>query len=272
MAPYLTPERADELRRGLSDVDPLVRLGALEELSPDRRWSVAERLLDDPARAVRVEAVSFLADMPTDRLSPEDRQRFERAVREYVEVQRFNSDRPEARVTLGAFFARRGQTTQAENEYRAALRLAPGFVEAYVNLADLYRGLGRDRDGEVLLRDALAIAPANAAVEHALALLLVRQDRLSEAMPPLAKAAALDPQHARYAYVYAIALNSIGRRSDALQVLERSHAKHPADRETLAALVSLEREAGDTSAALHYAEALATLVPGDPAVKRLVER
>jgi Flp pilus assembly protein TadD len=274
MAPYLTPALGIELRRGLADADPLVRLGALRGLdgiSPNRRWALANQLLDDPARAVRVEATSFLAETPLDSLPLAERQRFERAAQEYVGIQRFNADRPEARVTLGAFFARRGRTAEAEVEYRAAIRLAPNFVQAYVNLADLYRGLGRDSDSEATLRQALSIAPDDAAVSHALGLALVRQRRLSEALPLLAKAAALDLHQSRYAYVYAVALNSSGQREEALRVLKESHLRHKADRGTIAALISFERDAGDRVAALKYAEALAELAPGDPTVTQLID-
>jgi predicted Zn-dependent protease len=90
-------------------------------------------------------------------------------------------------------------------------------------------------------------------------------------MAMLAKAATLDPQRARFAYVYAIALNSGKQRVEALRVLEENHARHPADRDTLAALVSLNRDGGDHAAALRYAEALAQLTPGDPGVTRLLE-
>jgi tetratricopeptide (TPR) repeat protein len=274
MAPYLTPELVAELRRGLADSDPLIRLGALrglEGVSPDRRWALAGPLLSDPVRAVRIAATSFLAGTPTDRLSPEDRQRFERATQEYIQVQRFNADRPEARVTLGAFFAQRGETAEAEAEFQAAIKLAPRFIQAYVNLADLYRVLGHDSEAETVLRQALAIAPDDAAAHHALGLALARQHRMPEALAMLAKAAALDPQQSRYAYVYAIALNTTGARDKALRVLEDNHRRHQADRETLMALVSLNREAGDTAAARRYAEMLARLAPGNPAIARLLK-
>ena len=274
MAPYLTPDRVAELRGGLIDADPLTRIGALrglEGVAPERRWLLAAQLIDDPVRAVRIEAVSFLADAPIDQLPPAERPRFEHAAQEYIEVQRFNADRPEARVALGAFFARRGRPADAEVEYRAAIRLLPSFVQAYINLADLYRSLGRDRDGEAVLRQVLSLAPDDAAAKHALGLALVRQHRLAEALTFLGDAAGLDPHRSRYAYVYAVALNASGRREDALSVLEESHLRHRADRETLVALISFERDAGDRAAASKYAAALSHLMPGDSAVTRLVD-
>ena len=86
--------------------------------------------------------------------------------------------------------------------------------------------------------------PDDAELHHALGLNLVRQRRTADALPELARAAAIDPANARYAYVYAVALNSTGRTDDAIKTLEASHARHPADRDTLFALVTINRDAG----------------------------
>jgi predicted CXXCH cytochrome family protein len=264
-ARYLNPTLLGDLRHGLADTDPLIRLGALrglEGLPPDQRWGLAGTLLADPVRSVRLQATALLASTPAAGLSPDDRQRFDRAAQEYIDVQRLNADRPEGRVTLGAFFSQRGEVDKAEAEYRAAIRLAPRSVPAYVNLADLYRGLGRDKEGETILREALTIAPANAAVHYALGLLLIREHRLPEAAEMLAKASELDPDQAHYAYVYAIAFNSAGQRDQARHVLEASQARHPADRETLTGLLSLAREAGNQPAVEHWTELLSRLSAG----------
>jgi Flp pilus assembly protein TadD len=71
-----------------------------------------------------------------------------------------------------------------------------------------------------------------------------------------ARAAELEPDRARYAYVYAIGLDSTGRRADAIQALKDNLARHPADRDTLSALISFNRDAGDFASALAYAEQL----------------
>jgi hypothetical protein len=101
----------------------MVRIGALdmlENLPLEQRWAVASPLLSDPVCGVRIRAASLLAELPVARLSANDRGRFERAAEEFIAAQKFNADRPEARSTLGAFYARRGQ-----------------IAVASVNLADL---------------------------------------------------------------------------------------------------------------------------------------
>src|SRR5262249_3224988 len=126
----------------LSDRDPLVRVGALDMLEgarADQLWPLVSPLLSDPVRSVRLRAASLLAAVPAASQPSADRERFERAAAEFVAAQRLNADRPEARSTLGVFYARRGMFAEAEAEYRSALRLSPQFGPAAANLADLYR-------------------------------------------------------------------------------------------------------------------------------------
>ena len=85
------------------------------------------------------------------------------------------------------------------------------------------------------------------------------------------KAAELAPDQARYAYVYAVALHSAGRAGDALTVLGESLTRHPDDRDTLRALIGFNRDAGNTAAALDYAERLARIVPSDPSLVALID-
>ena len=142
LAPSLSPANGNLARAGLSDPDPMVRIGALDMLEgvpAAQIWPLASPLLSDPVRGVRIRAASLLAVVPTANQPPADRERFEGAAAEFIAAQRFNADRPEARAALGSFFAKRGRSAEAEAEYKAALRLSPQYAPAAVNLADLYR-------------------------------------------------------------------------------------------------------------------------------------
>jgi predicted CXXCH cytochrome family protein len=267
---------ADLIRRGLSDPDPLVKLGALDGLEgvpADQLWPLASGQLTDPVRGVRIRAAELLASVPPSQQPAADRGRFTQAAAEFVAAQRLNADRADARTALGSFFARQGDVGEAEAEYRAALRLDPLFAAAAVNLADLYRGQGRESDAERVLRDAIAKSPSqDASLHHALGLTLVRTRQLDAAVEELRRAAELDLERARYAYVYALGLQSAGRRSDALAVLKANLQRHPNDRDTLSAMVNLSREADDARGALEYAERLAKMTPADAGLARLVEQ
>ena len=122
-----------------------------------------------------------------------------------------------------------------------------------------------------ILRGAIAAVPQDAGAHHALGLTLVRLKRLDEALSELRRAAERAPEQARYAYVYAVALHSAGRSSEAMTALKDSLARHPEDRDTLLALISFSRDAGDPQTALEYAEQLARIAPTDQTIAGLIE-
>jgi Flp pilus assembly protein TadD len=122
-----------------------------------------------------------------------------------------------------------------------------------------------------VLRAAIAASPQDAGLHHALGLALTRLKRREEALGELRRAAELDPGQARYAYVYAVGLHSAGHVDDAMAVLKVSLARHPGDRDTLLALMSFSRDAGNFATALDYAEQLARVVPGEPGLSGLIE-
>jgi Flp pilus assembly protein TadD len=134
-------------------------------------------------------------------------------------------------------------------------------VPTYVMLAQLYGRQTRDADGERIVREALARLPDTPELHFTLSLNLVRQHRGTEAIPEFARAAELDPANPRYAYVHGVALNSTGRTDDALEVLEAAQARHPADRDTLLALATINRDADRLPAALSWADRLVALDP-----------
>jgi predicted CXXCH cytochrome family protein len=274
LASRVSPANIGAARAGIADADPMVRIGALdmlENVPPAQIWSLASPLLSDPVRGVRIRTASLLAAVPTANQPEAERARFDQAAMEFVAAQRSNAERPEARTTLANFLARRGQAAEAETEYKAALQLSPQYTTAAINLADLYRQLGRDSEGEGILRSTIVASPRDAAVYHALGLTLTRLKRPSEALAAFQQATELEPYSPQYAYVYAVALHSGDRREEAMVVLKEALKSHPNDRSILSALVSFNRAAGDASAALGYAERLAVITPGDPALTRLID-
>jgi Tfp pilus assembly protein PilF len=245
------------LVEGLRSPNSLVRLGALQSVANlplNARLSLAAPLLSDPLKAVRIEAANVLAALPAEQLSAEQGAAFERAAREFVETQRYNSERAEARVNLGIFYGNRGDGASAEKELKAAIRLEPFFIPAYVNLADLYRATSRDPEGEQILREGLKLAPRSAILHHALGLALVRMKRSDNALVELERATTLEPGNARLEYVYAVALHSAGKVDAAIARLEKALLSHPNDRSILEALQRFHEARGEGAAAKRYAE------------------
>ena len=188
---------------------------------------------------------------------------------ELFDAEMIDTDRPEAHLNLGLLETRLRHPSEAEKQYQTALRLDQNFTPALVNLADLDRMRGLDQEGVELLRKAMSIDPNNADIRHSLGLALVRQHNYADALPELRQASEFAPDK-RYAYVYAIALNSIGSQGEAMELLETTHKRHPADRDTLLAIVSIAQETGDFATALTHARELVTLYPTDMELRMLV--
>ncbi len=258
--------------RGAAASDPLIRLAAAQAapaLAPPERLRRTGVLLEDPRKAVRVEAARALVDVPASLWRAEARRALTDALAEYRAAQQSNADRPAAHVNLASLHAQYGELSEARAEFAAALRLEPNYVPAWVNLADLFRLEGKEVDAEAALRRAVEIAPEVAAVHHALGLGLARQERVDEALVPLERAAQLAPQDPRFAYVYGVALHSTGDTSGALAVLADAHRRHPEDTELMWALATMARDAGRRDEALRWVAALEALLPGDPRLGRL---
>ena len=262
------------IESALADGDALVRVAALDTLGvvagPDGLLRLAAPLLDDPIRAVRTRAARILAPVAARVTDPVVRPVLDRVLDEYIETELTNAERPESHVNLGNSYGEQQRFTQATASYMTALRLDPDHVPACVNLADLYRVQGRDDLGEPLLRRAIEARPEQAATHHALGLLLARLDRTPEAVDALRRAAGLEHDNLRFGYVYAVALHSSGREAKAIAELESVHARHPADREVLAALAMFNRDSGHIDAAIRFAERLVALAPNDAASLRLL--
>jgi tetratricopeptide (TPR) repeat protein len=191
LAPYASPASEPAIKAALGDPDPLVRMAApraLPGISPPRFVYATAPLLSDPVRAVRIEAARALAGTDLLRLTPEQQAALVKATVELVAAEMVDADRPEAHLNLGLLDLRRRQLSEAEGEYRTALRLDPNFVPALVNLADLDRARGMDDEGADLLRKAMAIEPDNADVRYALGLYLVRKHDYTEALDLLRRA------------------------------------------------------------------------------------
>ena len=150
------------------------------------------------------------------------------------------------------------------------MKLDPQFASAWVNLADAWRAQGREDEVEATLRKGLAMLPRSADLMHALGLAQVRKGDKGAALVSLAEAARLAPERPRYTFVWAVALHSAGRSGEALKALREADKRHPYDVSLLGTLVSIERETGDTKAALTHARKLAEALPDDPQVKALV--
>jgi tetratricopeptide (TPR) repeat protein len=259
IGPRLSAATIDVLPQGLSDASPTVRaaaVAALESVPAEIRVRLAFPMLDDPVRAVRIEAARVLASILAGELPKAQQASLETALAEAIEAQQAMAERPEAQANLGNLYAALGDVDKAIAAYATAIELNAVYLPGYVNMADLYRAQGQEKAAEKELRRAVQASPGNAGVHHALGLSLVRQQRTQEGIEELRVATTLAPDDARYIYVYAVALNSTGKPEQAIMVLQGAHNRHPNNRDILGALVAFHRDLGNQAAARSYAEKL----------------
>lgn len=98
------------------------------------------------------------------------------------------------------------------------------------------------------------------------------EKRLTDALNALKKAIDLEPNNTRYRYVYAIAVESTGRLDEALLILEGAHARRPADRNVLYALIAFHERTGNLQAAATFAETLIQVSPWGQSARALRKR
>ncbi len=271
---YLDDRSLATVRASLADPDPLVRLAAVDTLSsldPRQRLDLAEPLLVDPVRMVRLDAARVLAPVSTLDLPADRRARLDAAYAEYEQAQSQLLERPEGLITLANFYREQGRVADAEARLRDSIRLHPGFTPSYGNLADLLRQQGRDQEGEAVLAAGLAASPANPDLHHAKGLWLIRQQKYPEAVAELGRAAELGTDNPRYAYVYAVALQETGRAGDAVPVLETALGRHPNDPDLLFTLAAILLQSGDFAGASRYAQTLVRVAPGYPNARELLQ-
>ena len=220
------------LNKAAQDPEPLVRAAAAEAAAGNT--TVLQPLLKDSMLSVRL-AASQAMRQETDA--------WRKANGEYIDVQRYNSDRPEARANLGSALLAQNDIQGGQAALQSAIKLDPGFSLGYLNLADSYRALGDEAMSEQTLREALRHGRENiGAVQFALGLSLVRQGKYEPALAALAEASRREPDNVQFTYTYAVALHDRGQKQAAISLLEKAIKRRPNEAQ-LAELLTIYRNA-----------------------------
>ena len=185
-----------------------------------------------------------------------------RAVDDFRATLAVNADRPEAQLNRGNLEQALGRDAEAESAYRVATELDPGFAPAWANLADATRARGDEAAAGAILRAALIRLPDTPTCITRPAWRWSGAAICPRHSPHSSAAVQLDPASARFAYVYGIALNSAGDTTRALGTLAAATRRHPADRDILLALITINRDAGRLADARKYVELLMAQDPG----------
>ena len=257
----------------LDDADPMLRaaaVGTLSRLPPARRAEFAAPLLDDPVRAVRVEAGRVLAPLPSDAFEPAQRAKLDQALSEYKAAQYAASDQPAAQLNLAVLHEGAGDVEAAERAYVKALSIDSRFLPARYNLANLYNRVGRNADAERILRAGIEHAPDEGELNYSLGLLLAEEQKNEQAAHYLGRAATLLPGRGRVQFNYALALMRIGRSAEAERALLDAARLSPSDADVLYTLTIHYVNLEHWDRAEEYALRLIRARPDDAGARRLL--
>ncbi len=232
--------------------DPLVRwaVARLLEAAPAPVVAkYASQLIEDPLKAVRIDAASALAPVALELLPVRSQSILQTVLAEYIEAELVNNERAEAHVNIGNLQRKLRRPENSERAYLTALDLNSFFVPAYVNLSDLYREQERETDGETLLRTALDLLPEQPSLHYALGLSLVRQGRAGESREELRLAATSADAEPRMALAYALILDLQGETGAAIDYLNGSLERFGDDPGLLSALINMYQRSNQRKAA-----------------------
>ncbi len=112
---------------------------------------------------------------------------------------------------------------QAEDEYKAAIRLNQSDALAWRQLAGILSTKGDFKAAEEDFRKALALQPRDAEAKTGLAIVLISTNRASEAIPLLENAIADDPTNLVAHYRLSMLYRRAGRAADAEREMNTFH-------------------------------------------------
>ncbi|MCF7764663.1 MAG: tetratricopeptide repeat protein [Verrucomicrobia bacterium] len=177
-----------------------------------------DKLLQDPARSVRVEAAwARRADVSTDSV----------AGRELVEFMMLNRDQPSGLLQLGQWHLDRDETALALEQFQTSVRWDPGSAVLRHAYAVALSMVGDPARAVSELEAACRLAPGDAEFRYKLGLAYNEIGQLDAALESLKRATQLDPQYAQAWYNLGLAYSAQNRIQAALEALGKAESADP---------------------------------------------
>ena len=224
--------------------------------------AVLGRLLDDPVRAVRVEAAwSLRSTLATNSIAGQD------LLRSLTN----NLDQPSGSLQMGVFLFDRGENDNALPYFRRAVSWDP-------NSAPLHQALAvslslQDNKDEVIkeLETACRLAPKESEYPFKLGLALNEAGKLTESIRALEKAVELEPRFAQAWYNLGLAASAAGNPDRAIEALARAESIDAAAAQIPYARATVLARVGRTEEARLAAGRALEIRPGFPEAAALLQ-
>ena len=158
---------------------------------------------------------------------------------------------------LGGALRQKGRTDEAIEHFRAALEIQPVYAMARYNLGEALREKGQVDEAMDQFRAALEIQPTYAEAHNGLGMALFRKGQVDEAIEHFRAALEIQPSYAEAHNNIARALSQIGRSDEAILHLGAALKLQPGHAEAHNNLANVLRQKGQVrEAAAQYQQAL----------------
>jgi predicted CXXCH cytochrome family protein len=263
---YPSQSAVDHSIKALRDPAAQVREAAVRviatQLPMEQRLDVLGPLLGDGILAVRIASARALLGLQGGHGHYQPA--FDKAIREYEQVQLSLQERAEANLNLALLYQAQGQAERVEPYLRTAIKRDADFYPAWVTLVQWLDARQRQDESWALLSQKIGEDPNVALLQFTKGLALVRRNQPADALQALREANRLEPSNARFAYVLALTLQERGDLEGAKRLLVATLQQHPQNRDVRMALVAHLRDEGDVAAIKAKIEELKAINPGDP--------
>ena len=169
-----------------------------------------------------------------------------------IRALRLNNDFAQAYNNLGYIYLQEKKSLgKAEDSFRSALKVNPGYIEARYNLCLTLLQLKRSDDARVCYDKVIETNPSKADPYHDLCELDIEARRYDPAIKECTRAIELDPQYATAYFHLGLAYEGVGKHCDALQAYKACVGVERNNAECRNNLDSAQRRCALTDAALN---------------------
>jgi len=117
--------------------------------------------------------------------------------------------------------AQKGRIGEADDLYRKAIDLDPGYARAFSGLGSLYRKQGAEQEALAVFQECVRLNPDDAECHHNLGLMQLSMGEVDRAIESLTRSLELDPENLAGAFNLANALIRKNRFREAMFYLKK---------------------------------------------------
>jgi predicted CXXCH cytochrome family protein len=270
LSAYPGANSQDAVRKALNDSDPLLRHTAAEHFETNDSTLLFGQLvplLNDPIKAVRMEAANRLITYRKASFNEIQYKAFQKALDEYRKSQEYVADFPTGRYNLGNYYSKLKDNAKAEENYREAIAIDNLFIPGKINLALIYYQQGKVDQAGVLFNDLVTNHPELIEGYYYLALLYGEQQKYPEAIRLLETATGKPGCTSRIYYNLGLLYQMMNQNDHCEATLIKGLAIDPGNYDILYALFAFEMKQNNRTKATPYIEKLITLYPNDKQVQ-----